>query len=91
MTVQLGDRMPAGSFGVMREDGAGSISTSELFDGKKVVLFGVPGAFTPTCSLKHLPGFGEAAAAIKAKGADTVACMAVNDVYVMAAWGRHFH
>jgi peroxiredoxin len=88
MTVELGDRMPAGSFGVMREDGPGSISTGELFDGKKVVLFGVPGAFTPTCSLKHLPEFGEEAAAIKAKGVDTVACMAVNDVYVMAAWGR---
>jgi peroxiredoxin len=88
MTVQVGNRMPTGSFGVMREGAPASISTSELFDGKKVVLFGVPGAFTPTCTLKHLPGFGEEAAAIKAKGVDTVACMAVNDVHVMTAWGK---
>jgi peroxiredoxin len=88
VTIQVGDRMPEGSFAVMTDDGPGSIPTSDLFDGKKVVLFGVPGAFTPTCSLKHLPGFGEEAAAIRARGVDTVACMAVNDVFVMSAWGK---
>lgn len=80
--------MPEGTFATMGADGPGSITTAELFDGKKVVLFAVPGAFTPTCSLKHLPGFGEQAAAIRARGVDTVACMAVNDVFVMAAWGQ---
>ena len=89
MTIKVGDRVPEGNFAVMRDDGPGSISTSELFDGNKVVLFAVPGAFTPTCSLKHLPGFAEQAAAIKARGVDTVACLSVNDVFVMAAWGKH--
>lgn len=88
MTIKSGDRLPAGSLGIMTESGPGSITTSELCDGKKVVLFAVPGAFTPTCSLKHLPGFAEQAAAIKAKGVDTVACMSVNDTFVMAAWGK---
>lgn len=88
MTIKIGDRVPQGSFATMGTQGPGSLSTSELFDGKKVVLFAVPGAFTPTCSLKHLPGFGEQAAAIKAKGVDTVACMSVNDVFVMSAWGK---
>jgi glutaredoxin/glutathione-dependent peroxiredoxin len=88
MTIKSGERIPAGTFGVMTDAGPGSISTSELCDGKKVVLFAVPGAFTPTCSLKHLPGFAEQAKAIKAKGVDTVACMSVNDVFVMAAWGK---
>jgi glutaredoxin/glutathione-dependent peroxiredoxin len=88
MSIKTGDRMPSGTFDIMSEIGKGSITTDELFDGKKVVLFAVPGAFTPTCSLKHLPGFGEQARAIKAKGVDTVACMAVNDVFVMSAWGK---
>jgi len=88
MTISVGDRMPEGQFGIMTDSGPASISTSELFAGKKVVLFAVPGAFTPTCSLKHLPGFGEQAAAIKARGVDTVACMSVNDVFVMNAWGK---
>lgn len=88
MTISTGDKMPDGKFSVMGENGPGSITTSELFDGKKVVLFAVPGAFTPTCSLKHLPGFAEQAAEIKKKGVDTVACMAVNDVFVMDAWGK---
>ena len=88
MTVEVGDRIPGGKFSVMGAQGPGSITTDELFKGKKVVIFAVPGAFTPTCSLKHLPGFVEQAAAIRAKGVDTVACMAVNDVFVMAAWGR---
>jgi peroxiredoxin len=86
--ISAGQRMPDGQFGRMGEDGPGSISANDLFAGKKVVLFAVPGAFTPTCSAKHLPGFVEQAAAIKAKGVDTIACMSVNDVFVMAAWGR---
>ena len=88
MTIKTGDRMPAGEFTVMTEKGPAPLATAELFDGKKVVLFAVPGAFTPTCSLKHLPGFAEQAAAIRAKGVDTVACMSVNDVFVMDAWGK---
>jgi glutaredoxin/glutathione-dependent peroxiredoxin len=89
MTIKAGDRMPEGKLALMGADGKpGSITTQELFAGKKVVLFAVPGAFTPTCSMKHLPGFVDQAAAIKAKGVDTVACMAVNDVFVMSAWGQ---
>lgn len=88
MSIQVGDNMPAGSFGVMTESGPGAISTDELFSGKKVVLISVPGAFTPTCSMNHLPGFVEQAEALKAEGVDTVACMAVNDVFVMHAWGK---
>jgi len=88
MSISVGDRMPAGSFGVMTSDGPDSISTEELFAGKKVVLFSVPGAFTPTCSAKHLPGYVEHAGTLKARGVDTIACMAVNDVFVMNAWGK---
>ncbi len=88
MTIQVGDRMPDGEFTRMGEDGPGTLSTDELFGGKRVVLFSVPGAFTPTCSAKHLPGYIEHAATMKAKGVDSVACMAVNDVFVMTAWGR---
>lgn len=88
MTVKVGDKMPKGGFAVMTADGPGAMTTDELFGGKKVVLFTVPGAFTPTCSAKHLPGFVEQAAAIKAKGVDTVACLSVNDVFVMDAWGK---
>ena len=80
--------MPAGVFGVMTDNGPGAMSTDELFAGKKVVLVSVPGAFTPTCSAQHLPGFLEHGGAIAAKGVDTVACMAVNDVFVMDAWGK---
>jgi peroxiredoxin len=88
MTIQAGEKMPAGNFGIMTSEGPGSISTEELFSGKKVVLFAVPGAFTPTCSMKHLPGYVESAAALKAKGVDAIACMSVNDVFVMDAWGK---
>ena len=91
MTIAAGDRMPDGSFGVMREKGPGSISTDELFSGKKVVLVSVPGAFTPTCSMNHLPGYVEHASELAAKGVDTIACMAVNDVFVMSAWGKDRH
>ena len=88
MTIQVGDRIPEGMFSVMGAEGPVGISTSELFDGKKVVLFAVPGAFTPTCSAAHLPGFVVHVDDIKAKGVDTVACLSVNDVFVMDAWGK---
>ncbi len=88
MTIQVGDRLPAGQFGVMGTDGPESLSTEELFGGRKVVLFCVPGAFTPTCSARHLPGFVDHADALRERGADTIACLAVNDVFVMSAWGK---
>lgn len=88
MTIAVGDKMPAGKFSVMGASGPESVTTDALFSGKKVVLFSVPGAFTPTCSAKHLPGFVEQARAIKSKGVDTIACLAVNDVFVMSAWGQ---
>ena len=88
MSIESGQPMPAGTFGVMTQSGPGAISTEELFSGKKVVLVSVPGAFTPTCSMNHLPGFVEHAAAFTDKGVDTIACMAVNDVFVMDAWGK---
>jgi peroxiredoxin len=89
MTIKVGDRMPAGTFKQMTKDGPQNLTTEQLFKGKTVVLFSVPGAFTPTCDAKHLPGFVEKGPAIKAKGVDTIACMAVNDVFVMNAWGKH--
>lgn len=88
MTIKAGDKMPSGSFGVMTDKGPGSMTSDELFNGKKIVLFSVPGAFTPTCSAKHLPGFIEHADAIKAKGVASIACLAVNDAFVMGAWGK---
>jgi peroxiredoxin len=80
--------MPAGVLTMPGPDGPQKITTDQLFAGKKVVLFSVPGAFTPTCDARHLPGFVQHAADFKAKGVDTVACMAVNDVFVMKAWGK---
>lgn len=88
MSIKIGDKMPAGGFGIMTNDGPDSITTDTLFSGKKVVLFAVPGAYTPTCSAKHLPGFVQQAAALRAKGVDTIACLSVNDVFVMDAWGK---
>jgi peroxiredoxin len=88
MTIKVGDPMPKGQFTRMGANGPEPVSTDDLFSGKKVVLFSVPGAFTTTCSAKHLPGFINHAADIKAKGVDTIACMAVNDVFVMKAWGE---
>jgi peroxiredoxin len=88
MPIKAGEKLPAGKFKVMTKDGPQDLTTDELFKGKKVVLFSVPGAFTPTCDAKHLPGFIDKAADIKAKGVDTIACMAVNDVFVMNAWGK---
>jgi glutaredoxin/glutathione-dependent peroxiredoxin len=88
MTIKAGDRMPAGTFKRMTKEGPKDLTTDELFKGKRVVLFSVPGAFTPTCDAKHLPGFVQLADQILAKGVDTIACMAVNDVFVMNAWGK---
>src|SRR5499427_1700465 len=88
MTIKAGERMPSGKFKRMTKEGPKDITTDELFKGKRVVLFSVPGAFTPTCDAKHLPGFVQLADQIKAKGVDTIACMAVNDVFVMNAWGK---
>ena len=88
MTIKVGDKMPAGTFKTPTTDGPQNITTDQLFAGKKVVLFSVPGAFTPTCDARHLPGFIQHADDFKAKGVDTVACMAVNDVFVMNAWAK---
>lgn len=88
MAIKAGERMPSGTLKRMTKDGPKDLSTDELFKGKVVVLFSVPGAFTPTCDAKHLPGFVQLADPIRAKGVDTIACMAVNDVFVMNAWGK---
>ena len=88
MTIKVGDTIPEGAFTVMGEKGPEAITTAALFSGKKVVLFAVPGAFTPACSEAHLPGFVVHVDDIKARGVDTVACMSVNDVFVMNAWGK---
>ena len=86
--IKVGDRIPSVKLKHMTADGPKDITTDELFKGKKVVLFALPGAFTPTCSAKHLPGFVQNAAAIKAKGIDSIICLAVNDAFVMGAWGK---
>jgi len=88
MTIKAGERMPAGVLKTMGTEGPKDVRTEELFKGKKVVLFSVPGAFTPTCDAKHLPGFVQQADQMRAKGVDLIACMAVNDVFVMNAWGK---
>ena len=88
MTIQAGDKIPSVDLAIMTDDGPDTISTDDLFSGKKVAIFGVPGAFTPTCSAKHLPGFVNNADALKAKGIDTIACLSVNDAFVMGAWGK---
>ena len=88
MTIKAGDKMPAGVLTTPGPEGPQKISTDQLFAGKKVVLFSVPGAFTPTCDARHLPGLIQHAEDFKAKGVDTVACMAVNDVFVMKAWDK---
>ncbi len=88
MSIAVGESLPAVTFATMTEDGIESVTTEQLCAGKKVVIFSVPGAFTPTCSAKHLPGFIEHFDAFKAKGVDTIACTAVNDVFVMDAWGK---
>jgi glutaredoxin/glutathione-dependent peroxiredoxin len=88
MTIKVGDTIPSMKLMVATAEGPKEISTDEIFKGKKVVLFAVPGAFTPTCSAKHLPGFVQNAEAFKAKGVDEVVCIAVNDAFVMDAWGK---
>ena len=88
MTIKAGDKIPSGTLKIMGEKGPTDISTDEIFAGKKVLLFAVPGAFTPGCSVTHLPGYVVNADKIKDKGVDTIACMAVNDAFVMDAWGK---
>ena len=88
MTIAVGDKIPATTFKYMTNDGPKDITSDEVFSGKKVVLFAVPGAFTPGCSNTHMPGYVVNADKIKAKGVDTIACMAVNDAFVMGAWGK---
>ena len=87
MTIAVGDTLPSGTLQTFR-DGPQAISTDELFKGKKVVLFAVPGAFTPTCSARHLPGYVDELGSFQDKGVDTVACLSVNDAFVMGAWGK---
>jgi len=88
MTIKAGDRLPRTTFTKMTETGPEPVDSDSFFKGRRVALFSVPGAFTPTCSAKHLPGFVEKAAELKAKGIDEVVGTAVNDVFVMAAWGK---
>ena len=88
MTIKLGEKIPSAKLMQATADGPQEVSTDEFFGGKTVVLFGVPGAFTPTCSAKHLPSFVMHATDFTAKGVDVIACMAVNDVFVMGAWGK---
>ncbi|BBK34526.1 peroxiredoxin [Stella humosa] len=88
MTIAVGQKIPSGKLKTMTAEGPKDITTEELFDGKKVVVFALPGAFTPTCSAKHLPGFVQHSGALKGKGVDTIACLSVNDAFVMGAWGK---
>ena len=88
MAIKIGDKIPSGKFKYMSKDGPKDLSTDELFKGKKVALFALPGAFTPTCSAKHLPGFKQLAPEIKGKGIDLIACLSVNDAFVMRAWAE---
>lgn len=88
MTIKAGDRIPEGKLKVMGKDGPNNVSAEELLGKGRVVLFSVPGAFTPTCDAKHLPGYVEKAGALRAKGVDRIVCLAVNDVFVMNAWGK---
>jgi glutaredoxin/glutathione-dependent peroxiredoxin len=88
MPIKVGDKMPAGTLTLATKDGPQKVSADEFFAGKKVALFSVPGAFTPTCDAKHLPGFVEKADDLKAKGIETIVCMSVNDAFVMKAWGK---
>ena len=88
MTIKIGDRLPDATFKIMTDKGPAELTTADVFAGKKVALFAVPGAFTPTCHRNHLPGFLENFEILQDKGVDTVACIAVNDVFVMDAWGK---
>jgi peroxiredoxin len=88
MTLKVGDTIPSATFMTFGPDGPKPITSDELFKGKTIALFAVPGAFTPTCSAKHLPGFKEKATELRSKGVDAIACVSVNDVFVMKAWGE---
>ncbi len=89
MTIKEGDKLPAATLHMMQDGRPAAVTTADLFGGKKVVLFAVPGAFTPTCSQTHLPGYVVNADAIKAKGVDSIVCLSVNDAFVMDAWGQN--
>ncbi|GHF30102.1 peroxiredoxin [Kordiimonas sediminis] len=88
MAISKGDKVPSSTLTVMTADGPAPVSTDEYFKGRKIVLFAVPGAFTPTCSARHLPGYIDSVDGFKAKGVDEIACVSVNDVFVMNAWGK---
>ncbi len=88
MTIKVGDKLPSVSLKYMNKDGMQTATTDDLFKGKKAVLFGLPGAFTPTCSAKHLPGFIIHSEELKKKGVELIACLSVNDAFVMDAWGK---
>ena len=88
MSIKVGDKLPAATLTAGTSEGPRPMTTDEIFAGKKVALFAVPGAFTPTCSARHLPGYKDLAADIKGKGVDTIACLSVNDAFVMKAWGE---
>lgn len=89
MTIAIGDKLPDATFIVPGEDGPAKVTTGEIFAGKKVILIGLPGAFTPTCSMNHLPGYIENFETFKSKGVDAIAVVSVNDVWVMKAWAQH--
>jgi glutaredoxin/glutathione-dependent peroxiredoxin len=91
MTIEVGDRLPQSTFRIMTADGPAAKTTEDVFHGRTVVLFAVPGAFTPTCHKNHLPGFLAKAGELKAKGVDAIAVVAVNDVFVMDAWAKNTH
>src|SRR5689334_24969637 len=89
MSIKVGEKIPSVSLKYMDKDGVQTVKTDDLLKGKKVALFALPGAFTPTCSAKHLPGFVQHAEDLKKKGVDAIACVSVNDAFVMGAWGEH--
>ena len=91
MSIKVGDKVPSAKLNMMKDGKPAAVTTDELFAGKKVVVFAVPGAFTPTCSMAHLPGFVVNADKIKAKGVDSIVCLSVNDAFVMGAWGKDQH
>lgn len=91
MTIKVGEKVPSATLMEMKSGSPQPVKTDDIFSGKKVVLFALPGAFTPTCSAKHLPGFVQNADELKKKGVDAIACLSVNDAFVMGAWGEQQH